>query len=55
MMPFNDIDVIYSHNDSMTLGVIEGLEKYGYKPGEDLLIITIDAQQEAIELLKENK
>ena len=50
-----DFDVIYSHNDSMTYGVIETLEKNGIKPGKDVVIITVDGEQKMIELLKEGK
>ena len=47
-----DIDVIYSHNDSMTLGVIDAMKERGLKPGTDIIIVTIDAEQAAIEALR---
>lgn len=50
-----DIDVLYSHNDSMTLGAIEVIEEAGLIPGKDILILTIDGEQAAIDLLKEGK
>ncbi len=50
-----DIDVIYSHNDGMTLGVIEAMEERGLVPGTDIVIITIDAQQAAIDALRDGK
>ena len=49
------IDVLYSHNDAMTLGAISAMEEAGIVPGRDIIIITVDAQQEAIDLLKEGK
>ncbi len=49
------IDVIYSHNDSMTLGVLNILEQRGIRPGEDILLITVDGEKEAVEALKEGK
>ena len=49
------IDVLYSHNDAMTLGAISAMEEAGIVPGKDIIIITVDAQQEAIDLLKEGK
>lgn len=52
---FDDIDVIYSHNDSMTLGALSAMEEAGIKPGKDILIITVDAQQEAIDALKDGR
>ena len=51
----DQIDVLYSHNDAMTLGAISALEEAGIAPGEDIIIITVDAQQKAIDLLKEGK
>jgi len=50
-----DIDVIYSHNDGMTLGAIEAMEERGLVPGTDIVIITIDAQQAAIDALRDGK
>ena len=51
----DEIDVLYSHNDAMTLGAIEVMEEQGIKPGEDIVIITVDGEQAAIDLLKEGK
>ena len=50
-----EIDVLYSHNDAMTLGAIEVMEENGIRPGEDIVIITVDGEQAAIDLLKEGK
>ena len=49
---YSDIDVIFSHNDSMTLGAIDVMKERGIKPGIDILIVTIDAEQAAIDALK---
>ncbi|GHU76893.1 LacI family transcriptional regulator [Clostridia bacterium] len=49
------IDVLYSHNDAMTLGAIEAIEAVGLKPGKDIIIITVDGEQGAIDLLKQGK
>ena len=46
------IDVIYSHNDSMTLGALDILEKNGIQPAKDILLITVDGEREAVEALK---
>lgn len=50
-----EIDVLYSHNDAMTLGAIEAIEKKGIKPGQDIIIITVDGEQGAIDMLKAGK
>ena len=51
----DDIDVLYSHNDEMTLGAIPEIEEAGYVPGKDVIIISIDGGQEAIDVLKEGR
>ena len=51
----DQIDVLYSHNDAMTLGAIEVMEEHGIKPGKDIVIISVDGEQAAIDLLKEGK
>ena len=51
----DQIDVLYSHNDAMTLGAIEVMEAAGIRPGEDIVIISVDAEQAAVDLLKEGK
>ena len=50
-----DIDAIYSHNDEMTLGALPEIEKAGYQPGTDMIIVSIDGGQEAIDALKEGR
>lgn len=50
-----DIDVLYSHNDGMTLGAIEAIEAAGLVPGKDIVIVTVDGEQAAIDLLKAGK
>ncbi len=48
----DDIDVIFSHNDGMTLGIIDAMKEQGFLPGQDIVIVTIDAEQAAIDALK---
>ncbi|MFA5545205.1 MAG: ABC transporter substrate-binding protein [Sphaerochaetaceae bacterium] len=52
---YKDIDVLFSHNDGMTLGAIEAMEERGIRPGKDIVIVTIDAQQTAIDALRAGK
>ncbi len=49
------IDIIYSHNDSMTLGFIQVMREYGIHPGSDVTIVSVDAEQAAINLLKQGE
>lgn len=51
----NQIDVIYAHNDDMALGAIEAIEEFGFKPGEDIKIVSIDAIKQAIIAIKDGK
>lgn len=51
----DQIDVLYSHNDGMTLGALEVIEEAGFVPGRDILILSVDAEQAAIDLLKAGK
>lgn len=52
---YYDIDVLFTHNDQMTLGAIEAIEAVGLEPGKDIIVISVDGEQEAIDLLKEGK
>ena len=49
------IDAVFSHNDEMTLGALPEIEKAGFEPGKDMIIISIDGGQEAIDVLKQGK
>jgi simple sugar transport system substrate-binding protein len=50
-----NIDVIFSHNDSMTLGALEVMREQGIQPGKDIVIVTIDAEQAAIDALRKGE
>jgi ribose transport system substrate-binding protein len=50
-----EADVIYSHNDAMSFGVITALEEMGLVPGEDVLIVSIDGTKKATEYILEGK
>lgn len=49
------IDAVFSHNDEMTLGALPEIEKAGFIPGKDMIIISIDGGQEAIDVLQQGK
>ena len=48
------IDAIYSHNDSMTLGLLDSFANYGINPA-GTIIISIDAEQKSIDALVAGK
>lgn len=49
----NKVDIIFSHNDAMTLGMIGALKDKGIAPGKDITIVSVDAEQAAIDAIKE--
>jgi simple sugar transport system substrate-binding protein len=49
------VDIIYSHNDSMTLGFLDVFEEYGIQGGKDVTIVSVDAEQAIIDALAEGK
>lgn len=50
-----DIDVLYAHNDDMAIGAIQAIEEYGLKPGEDIIVIGVDAVKGAFEAMAAGK
>jgi len=48
-------NVIYSHNDAMSFGVITALEELGKVPGSDILIVSIDGTKEATQDIMDGK
>lgn len=48
------IDAVYSHNDSMTLGMLDSLENFGIST-KDTIIISVDAEQKSIDALTSGK
>ncbi|HEY9109160.1 MAG TPA: ABC transporter substrate-binding protein [Roseateles sp.] len=49
------IDVLYAHNDDMAIGAIQAIEEAGLKPGQDIIIISIDGVRGAFEAMKAGK
>ena len=50
-----DIHILYAHNDDMALGAIEIMEENGIVPGQDILIVSVDAQTSGLEALMQGK
>ena len=51
----DDITVVYAHNDDMALGAIQAIEAVGKKPGEDIIVISVDGVKAALEAIVEGK
>ncbi|MEP7245645.1 MAG: ABC transporter substrate-binding protein [Gammaproteobacteria bacterium] len=49
------INVLYAHNDDMAIGAIQAIEEAGLKPGQDILIISIDGVKGAFEAMMAGK
>ena len=49
------IQAVYAHNDDMALGAIQALEEAGLRPGEDVIIVSIDAVRAAFEAMNAGK
>lgn len=49
------VDVIYSHNDAMSFGVVAALEEMGKAPGEDIRVLSIDGTQKATQYILDGK
>ncbi len=45
-------DAVFAHNDGMVLGALEAMKESGIAPGKDVAIVTIDAEQAAIDALR---
>jgi len=55
LQKYDDIDLVFAHNDDMGLGAIEAIEAAGMTPGEDIKIITIDAVKDGMQALADGK
>lgn len=50
-----NIQVVFAHNDDMALGAIEAIEEYGLRPGQDILLISVDATRPAFNAIMSGK
>jgi galactofuranose transport system substrate-binding protein len=51
----DEIDALYAHNDDMAIGAIKAIEAYGLQPGQDIIIVSIDAIREAFQAMIDGK
>jgi galactofuranose transport system substrate-binding protein len=49
------IRVLFAHSDTMALGGIEAIEAAGLKPGQDILVISIEGSRKALEAIVAGK
>ncbi|SPB17138.1 Periplasmic binding protein/LacI transcriptional regulator [Caballeronia novacaledonica] len=50
-----NINVLYAHNDDMAIGAIQAIEEAGMKPGQDIVIISVDGVKGAFEAMMAGK
>jgi simple sugar transport system substrate-binding protein len=50
-----EIEIVFTHNDDMAMGAIEAIEAAGLKPGQDILIVSIDALKVAVQAVADGK
>lgn len=46
-----EVTAVYAHNDNMALGAIEAIKAAGRKPGQDIVIVSIDAVKAAFQAM----
>jgi simple sugar transport system substrate-binding protein len=49
------IRIVYAHNDDMALGAAQAIEDAGLKPGNDIVLVSIDAIGEAVKAVAEGR
>ena len=49
------VNIVYAHNDEMAIGAIQALELAGRKPGEDVLVVSIDGTRDALQAIIDGK
>ena len=49
------IRVVFAHSDTMALGAIEAIEAAGFKPGSDVLVISIEGSRKGLEAIVAGK
>jgi simple sugar transport system substrate-binding protein len=50
-----NIQAVYAHNDDMALGAIQAIEEAGKKPGQDIIVVGIDAVKQAFQAIVDGK
>ena len=49
------IRVLFAHSDTMALGGVEAIESAGFKPGSDILVISIEGSRKGLEAIVAGK
>lgn len=46
-----EITAVYAHNDEMAIGAIQALKAAGLRPGQEVLIVSIDGEKDALKAI----
>ncbi|MFL5760712.1 MAG: ABC transporter substrate-binding protein [Thermomicrobiales bacterium] len=46
-----DVTAVYAHNDEMAIGAIAALKDAGKKPGQDVILVSIDGENDALDAI----
>jgi galactofuranose transport system substrate-binding protein len=46
-----DVNAVYAHNDEMAIGAIAALQEAGRRPGEDVILVSIDGENAALDAI----
>jgi ribose transport system substrate-binding protein len=46
-----DVNAVYAHNDEMAIGAIAALQEAGRTPGEDVILVSIDGENAALDAI----
>jgi simple sugar transport system substrate-binding protein len=49
------VTVLFAHNDDMALGAIQAMEEAGIKPGQDILVVSVDSIREGLQAVLAGK
>ncbi|MGF6355516.1 ABC-type sugar transport system substrate-binding protein [Paenibacillus sp. 4624] len=47
--------VLFAHNDEMAFGAIRAIQDAGLKPGEDIIIVSVDGSRKALQILADGQ
>jgi ABC-type sugar transport system substrate-binding protein len=50
-----NINAVYAHNDDMALGALQAIEEAGFRPGKDIIVVSIDGVKGAFEAMLSGK
>lgn len=50
-----DANAVYAHNDEMAIGAIAALEAAGRKPGQDMIVVSVDGTRAALQAIIDGK